>query len=104
MYALVSIKGKQYKAEKGARLKVDRLDHAKGDGVEFDSVLLTSDAGSVTVGAPFVSGAKVRTVVEDEGRDRKIVVYKYRRRKGYHKKRGHRQSFTILRVEDIITA
>lgn len=104
MYALVSINGRQFKAEKGARLKVDLLSRAKGDVVEFDSVLLTSDAGSIKVGTPFVAGAKVRTVVEDEGRDPKIVVYRYRRRKGFHKKRGHRQSFTVLRVEDITVA
>jgi len=104
MYALVSIKGRQYKAEKGVRLKVDLLSRAKGDVLEFDSVLLTSDGGAVKIGTPFVSGVKVRTVVEDEGRDRKIVVYRYRRRKGFHKKRGHRQSFTVLRVEDITIA
>ena len=104
MYALVSINGRQYKAEKGARLKVDLLSRAKGDVVEFDSVLLTSDDGAVKIGTPFVTGASVRTVVEEEGRDRKIVVYRYRRRKGFHKKRGHRQSFTLLRVDDITVA
>ncbi len=104
MYALVNINGRQYKAEKGVRLKVDLLSRTKGDVVEFDSVLLTSDGGAVKIGTPFVSGVKVRAVVEDEGRDRKIVVYRYRRRKGFHKKRGHRQSFTVLRVEDITVA
>ncbi len=104
MYALVSINGRQFKAEKGARLKVDLLSRPKGDVVEFDSVLLTSDAGTVKIGTPYVSGVRVKTVVEDELRDRKVVVYKYRRRKGYHKKRGHRQSFSILRVEDITVA
>jgi large subunit ribosomal protein L21 len=104
MYALVSINGRQYKAEKGARLKVDLLSRPKGDLMEFDSVLLTSDGGTVRIGTPYVSGATVKAVVEEEGRDRKIVVYKYRRRKGFHKKRGHRQSFSVLRVEDITVA
>lgn len=104
MYALVSIKGRQYKAEKGALLKVDLLDKTKGDVVEFDSVLLTSGDGAVKIGNPYVSGVRVRTVVEDAGRDRKVIVYRYRRRKGFHKKRGHRQSFTVLRVEDITVA
>jgi large subunit ribosomal protein L21 len=101
MYALVDINGKQYRAEKGARLKVDHLAKEEGDRMEFESVLMISNDGEVKIGTPYVSGARVKAVVEGEGRDRKIVVFKYKRRKGYRKTRGHRQAFTFLRVEDI---
>ena len=104
MYALVDIKGKQYKAEKGAKLKVDHLEQAKGESVEFESVLMTSNEGEVKVGTPYVEGAKVTAIVEDEGRDKKIVVFKYKKRKGYRKTQGHRQAYSVLKVEDIIGA
>jgi large subunit ribosomal protein L21 len=82
MYALVEFKGKQYKAEKGAVLKVDRLDAEPGAMVDIDSVLLVSKGtegspDSVAVGAPYVKGAKVSAVVESHGKDPKIIVFKY---------------------------
>lgn len=101
MYTLVEILGKQYKAEKGARLKVDRLDGNAGDAVEFDSVLLVSDQDQVKVGTPYLEGIKVRAVVEEQIRDRKVVIFKYRKRKNYRKRMGHRQPYTIIRVQDI---
>ena len=101
MYALVDINGKQYKAEKGARIKVDRLAKEEGDRMEFESVLMVSDDGQVKIGTPYVDGASVKAVVEGAGRDSKIKVFKYKRRKGYRKTRGHRQPFTLLRVEEI---
>lgn len=104
MYALVDVNGKQYKAEKGALLRVDRMPKSKGEEVLLESVLMTSDDGQVKLGTPYVGGVSVKTVVEDEVREGKIVVYKYRKRKGYRRKRGHRQSFTVLRVQDITGA
>ena len=104
MYALVEIKGKQYKAEKGALLKVARFESEAGKELEFDSVLLVSDDKKVQVGQPYVKGAKVKTLVEEHGRDRKILVFKYKRRKNYRRTRGHRQHFTLLRVQDITGA
>lgn len=101
MYALVQILGKQYKAEAGSRLKVDKLAKAEGEEVRFESVLLTSDAGKVNVGTPFVPGAAVKAVVEGHGKAKKILVVKFKRRKDYHKKTGHRQPFTVIRVEAI---
>lgn len=101
MYALVEIKGKQYKAEKGALLKIDRVRGEKGENLEFESVLLLSDDNGVKLGAPFVSGAKVKAVVENHGRDDKVIVFKFKKRKDYRKKRGHRQQYSIVRVEDI---
>jgi len=104
MYALVEIKGKQYKAEKGAVLKVDKFDKEAGDKVEFDSVLLLSGEGDPKVGAPYVEGAKVTAVVKDNIKDKKIVVLKFKRRKGYKRTQGHRQNYTLLQVEDILGA
>jgi large subunit ribosomal protein L21 len=98
---VVEILGKQYRAEKGALLKVDKLRGNAGEALEFDSVLLIADNDQVKVGTPFVAGARVKAVVEDHGRDRKVLVYKYKRRKDYHKMRGHRQHFTMIRIQDI---
>ena len=104
MYALVEIKGKQYKAEEGALLKIDRADVVKGDALEFDTVLLVRGDESVKVGSPYVEGAKIRTTVEQQVRDRKVVVYKYKKRKNYRRRAGHRQKYTVVRVEEIIGA
>ena len=104
MYALVEIKGKQYKAEKGNTLKVDKLEGVKGDTVEFDTVLMVHNDDGVKVGTPYVDGAKVSSIVEEHGRDKKVVVYKYKKRKNYRRKQGHRQAFTMIKVEDIVGA
>jgi len=105
MYAVVEIKGKQYKAEEGDLLKVDHIHGEDGDLVEFDSVLMVrGDDEKVSVGAPYVKGVKVKGIVEDHGRERKIVVYKYKRRKGYRRRRGHRRQYSLLRVKEIAQA
>lgn len=102
MYALVDIKGKQYKAEKGNTLKVDKLENEKGDILEFDKVLMIGGTDDVKIGTPYINGVKVKAVVEDQIKDKKVIVYKYKRRKGYHKKQGHRQQYSIIKVEDIL--
>ena len=104
MYALIEIKGRQFKAEKGALLKIDRIDQVKGETVDFDQVLLLKDEKKVTVGTPYVEGAAVKTTVEDHGRENKIIVSKFKRRKNYRRKQGHRQQFTLIRVEEIVGA
>ena len=104
MYALVEYKGKQYKAEKGAVLTVDKLDAEKGAKIDVDSVLLVSDGDKVSVGTPYVKGAKVQIVVEDSFRDKKVLVFKYKSKKDYHRLIGHRQNYTNVRVEDIVIA
>ena len=85
MYALVEYKGKQYKAEKGAVLSVDKLDAEKGAKIDVDTVLLVSDGDKISVGAPYVKGAKVQIVVEDSFRDKKVLVFKYKSKKDYHR-------------------
>ncbi len=104
MYALVEIKGKQYKAEKGAVLTVDRFENPNGEALEFDRVLLVTDGEKTTVGAPYVSGVKVKAVVEDSFKDKKVKILKFKRRKNYLRQNGHRQQYTRLKVEDIIGA
>ncbi len=104
MYALVEYKGKQYKAEKDALIRVDKIDAEKGATIEIDTVLLVSNDGSVSVGAPYVKGAKVKAIVEDSFRDKKVIVYKYKSKKDYHRTIGHRQEYTTIRVQEIVVA
>lgn len=104
MYALVEYKGKQYKAEKDALIQVDKIDAEKGTSIDIDTVLLVSNDGTVNVGAPYVKGVKVRVVVEDSIRDKKVIVYKYKSKKDYHRTIGHRQQYTVVRVQEIVVA
>jgi large subunit ribosomal protein L21 len=101
MYALVEIKGKQYKVEQGSVIRIDRVEQEKGARIEFPSVLMVSDGSSVKIGTPFLPGASVTAVVEDHGRADKVVIGKFRKRKNYHRKQGHRQAYTVVKVEDI---
>ncbi|MDR2029817.1 MAG: 50S ribosomal protein L21 [Treponema sp.] len=103
MYALVEFKGKQYKAEKGALLKVDRIDAEPGTSLDIDSVLLLA-GDSVSVGAPYIQGAKVQAVVESHGKAPKIIVFKYKPKKDYRRKQGHRQQYSIIKIQDIVGA
>ncbi|MDR2758939.1 MAG: 50S ribosomal protein L21 [Spirochaetaceae bacterium] len=100
MYVLMEFKGKQYKAEKGALLKVDRISAEPGAELDIDSVLLHS-GDTVSVGAPYIAGAKVQAVVERHGKERKIIVFKYKPKKDYRRKQGHRQGYSIIKIEDI---
>jgi large subunit ribosomal protein L21 len=104
MYALVEILGKQYKAEKGKPLTIDKLEKNKGDSVEFDTVLLVSDEGKINIGAPFLKGARVKATVTDQKKGKKIIIYKYKKRKNYRRKRGFRGQYTMIKVDDIIAA
>ena len=101
MYAPVDIKGKQYKAETGALLKVDLFDNNAGDLLEFASVMLVSGEQGTKVGQPYLPGITVKAVVQEHGRNRKIRVFKYKKRKNYRRTRGHRQSFTAVRIDAV---
>ena len=101
MYALFEYKGKQYKAEKDALIQVDKIDAEDGAKIDIDSVLLVSDGDKISVGTPFVKGAKVSAVVENSIRDKKVLVFKYKSKKDYHRFIGHRQEYTNIRVKDI---
>jgi large subunit ribosomal protein L21 len=105
MYALVEFKGRQYRAEKGAALKVDRIDAEPGAKLDIDSVLLLSRGeADVVVGTPYVAGARVSAVVESHAKDKKIIVFKYKPKKDYRRKQGHRQQYSIIKIEDIAGA
>ena len=101
MYALFEYKGKQYKAEKDALIQVDKIDAEDGAKITIDSVLLVSDGDAVKVGTPYVNGAKVEVKVENSFRDKKVLVYKYKAKKDYHRLIGHRQEYTNIRVKNI---
>ena len=100
MYALVEFKGKQYRAEKGALLKVDKIDSEPGTALNIDTVLLVS-GDNIRVGSPYVAGAQVSATVESHGRDDKIIVFKYKPKKDYRRKKGHRQQFSLIKIGEI---
>jgi large subunit ribosomal protein L21 len=102
MYAIIELKGKQYKVEKGQELYVDLLDSETGSSVEIDKVLLLNDDKNVQVGQPYVTGAAVKVKVEKEVKGQKLVVFKFKRKKRYKKKKGHRQNYNKITVEEIL--
>jgi large subunit ribosomal protein L21 len=99
MYAVISTGGKQYRVQPGDTLRVEKLD-ATGK-ITFDQVLLVSDGESVKLGGPVLAGATVTGDVIENGRGEKLLVYKYRRRKGYRRKTGHRQEYTAVKISGI---
>ena len=101
MYAIVDIAGKQYKVSEGAKLKVASLDKNTGENVSFDKVLLTDNGKSVKVGTPTLKGVNINATILEHGRDRKILIYKKKRRKGYQRKNGHRQGYTLIEITKI---
>ncbi len=101
MYAIIKTGGKQFKVEEGQEIFVEKLDVEAGDTYEFTEVLAIGGENP-QIGTPVVSGAKVVAKVLKQGKDKKIIVYKYKRRKDYHKKQGHRQPYTKLVVESIV--
>ena len=101
MFAIVNISGKQYRVEKGDQIKVALLETESGKKVKFENVLLTDDGKKVTIGNPVVSGATVSGTVINHGRDRKVIVFKKKRRKGYRRKNGHRQDFSLIQIDSI---
>lgn len=101
MYAILETGSKQYRVAAGDKLEVERLDVDAGSPVTFDRVLLVSNDGKVTVGAPTVANAKVVADVVEHKRGDKVIIYKMKRRKGYHKKQGHRQERTVVQIKEI---
>lgn len=101
MYAIIETGGKQYKVKEGDHLKVELLHAETDDEVVVDKVLMLNNNGSMTVGAPYVEGATVTLKVVENGKAPKIVVYKYKAKKNYRRKQGHRQPFTEVVVSKI---
>jgi len=101
MYAVIKSGGKQLRVAPGDSLRIEKIPGEIGDKVTFDEVLLTGDGGTVTVGSPNVENAHVSAVITRQSRGKKITVFKYKRRKGFRRKRGHRQAFTQVQIQDI---
>jgi large subunit ribosomal protein L21 len=101
MYAIVRAAGKQFKAEKGKTLRLPRMTAEAGSKITFDEVLLSSDGDTIKTGTPLLKGAKVVGEVVGEGKEPKIYVFKFKRRKNYRRKTGHRQHFTEVRITDV---
>lgn len=101
MYAIIRTGGKQYQVAAGDTLRVEKLQGDVGETVEINDVLLVADGDAVKVGQPLVEGAKVIAKISEHGKAKKVVVFKKKKRKGYQVKKGHRQQFTALTIEEI---
>jgi len=101
MYAIIRTGGKQYQVEAGDTLRVEKLQGEVGDTVELADVLLLVDGETVKIGQPVVDGAKVVAKIVEQGRHKKVIIFKKKRRKGYQVKNGHRQMYTALNIETI---
>lgn len=101
MFAIIESGGKQYRVSEGDTVEVEKLPLAEGEEVIFENVLMLKDADTLMVGNPFLEGCRVTGRVERQGRARKIIVFKYKPKKNYRRKRGHRQPFTRVIVEKI---
>jgi large subunit ribosomal protein L21 len=102
MYAVVKTGGKQYRVSPGDSLDVERLPFEVGEQIELDQVLLVANGSGVQVGRPLVEGAKVKATVTRQLKGRKVIVFKYKPRNRYRRKKGHRQQYTRLRIDEIV--
>lgn len=100
MFAIIKTGGKQYKVSEGDVIKVEKIEAEAGDKIEFDQVLMLA-GDDVKVGSPVVEGAKVSAEVLDQKKDKKIVIFKFKAKKNYRKKKGHRQPYTLVKIEKI---
>ncbi len=101
MYAVIKTGGKQYKVHEEQVLKVEKLEGTEGSQIEFDDILMYSDGETITLGSPKVENASVKAQIIEQGRGTKTLVFKYKRRKGYRKMRGHRQYYTAIKIDSI---
>lgn len=101
MYAIIETGGKQYRVQEGDTLFIEKLDVNAGESVEFNKVLAVSKDGSLSFGSPVVEGATVKASVVENGKGPKVVIFKYKRKKDFRKKQGHRQPYTKVKIESI---
>ncbi len=104
MYAVIESGGKQYRIAQGQQIKLETLPAEVGQTLSFDKVLMVASEGAVKVGAPYITGATVKAEVVSHGRGPKITIIKFRRRKNYRRKQGHRQNYTQVRIQEIVAA
>lgn len=101
MYAIIKTGGKQYRVQEGDILRVEKLNAEEGQEIEFDEVLAVSKDDGLTIGTPCVEGAKVEAKILGQGKGEKVIVFKYKAKKNYRKKQGHRQPFTEVQITKI---
>ncbi len=101
MYAIIKTGGKQYKVQQGDTLKVEKLQGKDGSEIQFNDVLMYSDGEQITLGEPVIENAMVKAHILDQGKNKKIIVFKYKRRKGYRRTKGHRQHYTSVKIDSI---
>jgi len=101
MYAVLTTGGKQYRVQKGETLKIEKIPGDVGSQVAFDQVLMVSDGDRVEIGQPLVENAVVNAHIVEQGKHKKILVFKYKRRKRFRRTQGHRQQFTAVKIDDI---
>ena len=102
MYAIIETGGKQYRVQEGDSIRVEKLNFADGEAIKFDKVLLGANDSNLNVGKPYVDGAVVEATVEKQGKNKKIIIFKYKAKKDYRNKKGHRQPYTQVKIEKII--
>jgi large subunit ribosomal protein L21 len=101
MYAIIQTGGKQYRVAQGTDIRVEKLPGNVGDPVVFDRVLLTSDGENIDIGKPYLENVRVVGRLKRQDKDKKVLVFKYKKRKGFRKTRGHRQNFSLVSIENI---
>lgn len=104
MYAIVETGGKQYRVSEGDVIAVEKLDAKTGDKITLEKILVFSDGDRMDIGNPYVEGVSIQTTVLENGKGKKVVVFKFKSKKNYRKKRGHRQPYTKLKIETIASA
>jgi len=103
MYAVVEILGNQYKIKEGEEIKIPRIKEKEGSSVKFDKVLLLDNNGDIRIGNPTIPNAEVHSTVLEHNKDKKITVFKMKRRKGFRVKKGHRQQYTLIKIDNIVS-
>ncbi len=102
MYAVIQTGGKQYRVEPGQTLSVEKLPGELGDSLQFDDVLLVMNDDKTIVGRPMVAGASVKAEIVEQGKDKKVIVFKFQRRKNYRRRYGHRQLYTSIKIGEVV--
>jgi len=101
MYAIIRTGGKQYQVATGDQVRVEKLEGSVGDSIDLNDVLMVVDGEEVKIGQPVLGNAKVTAKIAEQGKGKKVIIFKKKRRKGYRLKKGHRQSYTALKIEEI---